>query len=174
MVSGECSFKCNNMLHFHPNAFFSQFSFSDWQISENAIWHCSIYGQWKSFFHLFHQESLCLSQSSLHFLHIQSEQCPLLLELFMRFRQVPHGVLHFLEANRDWRYSHWTPFKVMPYSSSFGEAHSITFRRIRTFQMNILLAVDLVLWLIIQPLAQQSKMCVISSSYKSVLAKHLY
>lgn len=102
------SFKCNNMLHFHPNAFFSQFSFSDWQISENAIWHCSIYGQWKSFFHLFHQESLCLSQSSLHFLHIQSEQCPLLLELFMRFRQVPHGVLHFLEANRDWQYPHWT------------------------------------------------------------------
>lgn len=105
MVSGGCSFKCNNMLHFHPNAFFSQFSFSDWQISENTIWHCNIYGQWKS---LFHQESLCLSQSSLHFLHIQSEQCPLLLELFMHFRQVPHGVLHFLEANRDWQHPHWT------------------------------------------------------------------
>lgn len=154
------------MLHFCPNASHSQ---TDRSLN-NTIWHCS-----KRVSFIYSIKSLSASPSALSIsstskvnnaLSCWSFSCASVRSLMMFCTSYKYS--------QKLTISSLNPFQVMPYSSSFGEAHSITFRRIRTFQINILSAVDLALGLIIQPLAQQSRMCVIASSYKSVLVKHLY
>lgn len=158
------------MLHFCPNASHSQ---TDRSLN-NTIWHCS-----KRVSFIYSIKSLSASPSALSIsstskvnnaLSCWSFSCASVRSLMMFSTSYKHSQRSKQRLTK----SSLNPFQVMPYSSSFGEAHSITFRRIRTFQINILSAVDLALGLIIQPLAQQSRMCVISSSYKSVLVKHLY